>query len=133
LRKNTGLTQAELAEKLNITRTAVTKWETGKTLPDYQTLINIAKIFCVSTDYLLGLKEQDYPATKTQAELIYIIKKLDNMQTENVKGYIAGILKKEEGNKNKRSYSLEQELDEIEFTPEELSLKTAPKADKKHA
>lgn len=53
-RKNKGFTQEELADLLNITPQAVSKWESGNGLPDVSMLIPLAKILGVSTDSLLG-------------------------------------------------------------------------------
>lgn len=55
LRKTKGWTQAELARKLNITRNGVNSWEQGLSTPSPAYLVLLAKIFSVSTDYLLGL------------------------------------------------------------------------------
>lgn len=54
LRKSIGLSQKELADKLFVNQTAVSQWERGVTSPNQQTLITLAKLFNVSTDYLLG-------------------------------------------------------------------------------
>ncbi|WXR61197.1 helix-turn-helix transcriptional regulator [Peptostreptococcaceae bacterium AGR-M142] len=53
LRKELNLTQAELAERLNITRSALSLYELGKRQPDFETLNKIADFFQVTTDYLL--------------------------------------------------------------------------------
>lgn len=53
-RKKLGITQEELAEKINVTRQAVSNWENGKTEPDIETLTNIAQIFDISIDELVG-------------------------------------------------------------------------------
>ena len=53
-RKNRGLTQAQLAEALNMTSAAVSKWETGTAVPDLDTLIALADFFRVPMDDLLG-------------------------------------------------------------------------------
>jgi len=53
-RKDTGLTQEVLADKLGITFQAVSKWETGQSVPDTMLLPEIAQIFNVSVDKLLG-------------------------------------------------------------------------------
>ena len=53
-RKNKGLTQEELAELLNITPQAVSKWESESGLPDVSMLIPLAQVLGVSTDALLG-------------------------------------------------------------------------------
>ncbi|WP_461614994.1 helix-turn-helix domain-containing protein [Clostridium sp. Marseille-QA1073] len=53
LRKTKNLSQEQLAEKLNVSRQAVSKWEIGESLPDINKIIQLSKIFQVSTDYLL--------------------------------------------------------------------------------
>ena len=57
LRKNRGLTQEELAEKLGVSRQAVAKWESSLVYPDIYNLIQISKLMNVSVDYLV--KDQD--------------------------------------------------------------------------
>jgi len=54
IRRQQGLTQQDLAEKLNLTFQAISKWETAQSTPDIQQLARIAEIFHVSTDALLG-------------------------------------------------------------------------------
>lgn len=54
LRKSLHLSQAEFAEKLTVTRQAVSRWENGETVPNTDTLKLIAKTFDVSVDVLLG-------------------------------------------------------------------------------
>lgn len=53
LRRNAGLTQAELAQKLNYSDKAISKWERGESVPDVGTLKAVADCFSVSVDYLL--------------------------------------------------------------------------------
>lgn len=53
LRKAAGLTQEQLAEKLFVTRQAVSKWERDESRPDIETVVAIAELFSVSTDELL--------------------------------------------------------------------------------
>ena len=68
LRKKEGLTQAELAEKLNISRQAISKWEMGSANPDTENLLLLSKIFSVSIDYLINdtvEQDLDIHATKT--------------------------------------------------------------------
>lgn len=55
LRTSCNLTQSELAKKLNITRSSVNAWEMGISTPSTTYLIELAQLFHVSTDYLLGL------------------------------------------------------------------------------
>lgn len=54
LRKNKGLTQEELAEALYVSRTAVSKWESGRGYPNIESLKDISKFFSVSIDDLLS-------------------------------------------------------------------------------
>lgn len=53
LRKKAGMTQAELAEAVNVSRQAVSKWEMGTAVPDVENLILLGKLFSVSIDYLV--------------------------------------------------------------------------------
>ncbi len=68
LREENGIAQIELAERLHVTRQAVSRWEGGKTEPDVDTLIAIAKIFGVSLDYLCGADEVLRPEKKEEPE-----------------------------------------------------------------
>ena len=54
LRKSRGLTQEELAEQLYVSRTAISKWESGRGYPSIDSLKAIAKYFSVSVDDLLS-------------------------------------------------------------------------------
>lgn len=56
LREQSGMTQAALAKKLNVTRSAVNSWEMGISVPSTAVLIDLARLFHVSTDFLLGVK-----------------------------------------------------------------------------
>lgn len=57
LRKQKGLTQEELAEKLYVSRTAISKWESGRGYPNIESLKAIAKFFSVTVDELLSTDE----------------------------------------------------------------------------
>lgn len=57
IRKNKGLTQEELAEKLTVSRQAVAKWESGQAYPDISNLIQISNLFHVTVDYLVRDQE----------------------------------------------------------------------------
>lgn len=54
LRTKNGLSQDELAEKICVTRQAVSRWETGETIPNTETLKLLSKLFDVSINTLLG-------------------------------------------------------------------------------
>ena len=76
LRKNNNMSQEELAEKLNVSRQAVSRWESGTALPDATNLLCISKLFNVSTDYLLydEYTNAHNPSNNTDAEKIFIDK-----------------------------------------------------------
>lgn len=79
IRKDNKFTQAELAELLGITRSAVNSWEMGIALPSTQYLIRLAKIYKVSTDYLLGLDDSELidisSLKQSDKEIIYSLLK----------------------------------------------------------
>lgn len=54
LRRNKGLTQEELGDKVSVSSQAVSKWETDSSLPDVTLLVKIANIFDITVDELLG-------------------------------------------------------------------------------
>ncbi|WP_158565148.1 helix-turn-helix transcriptional regulator [Faecalibacterium sp. OF04-11AC] len=56
LREARGWTQAELARRMSITRNGVNSWEQGLSMPSPTCLVDLAKVFSVSTDYLLGVE-----------------------------------------------------------------------------
>ena len=58
LREENNLTQSALAKKLNVTRSSVNAWEMGISVPSTALLVELAKLFQVSTDYLLGLEHK---------------------------------------------------------------------------
>lgn len=60
LRKKSGWSQEDLAEKLAVSRQSVSKWETGDNIPEPAKLLSLAKIYCVSIDYLLDESQQEY-------------------------------------------------------------------------
>lgn len=57
IRTKAGLTQEQLAQKLYVTRTMVSKWERDICQPDYNTVVKIAEILSVSPDEIMSMKE----------------------------------------------------------------------------
>ncbi len=53
LRRSGGMTQEQLAERIGVTRQALSKWETGDAVPDTENVIQLARLFSVTTDSLL--------------------------------------------------------------------------------
>ena len=59
LRRKENLTQAELSQKLGLTKSVISAYENNLRLPSYDVLISISRIFKVSTDYLLGIEKRN--------------------------------------------------------------------------
>ncbi len=74
LRKQAGLSQEELAEKLGVSRQAVSKWECGESLPDTDNLITISKLYNVSLDALVGNERTEAIAQAESAEPVAVEK-----------------------------------------------------------
>ena len=79
LRKARGLNQVELADKLKVSKQAVSNWENNNILSSIEILIRIATFFGVSTDYLLGLDSRTYlEITKLSLEEISHLQQIIN-------------------------------------------------------
>ena len=81
LRKQKGLTQEELSEKLYVSRTAISKWESGKGYPSIDSLKAIAKFFSITVDELLSGEE-----------LLNIAKEEQREKEKNVRSQVYGLL-----------------------------------------
>ena len=81
LRKQKGLTQEELAETLFVSRTAVSKWESGRGYPNIDSLKAIAKLFSVTIDELLSSEE-----------VLTIAEESGNETAERLRGLVFGLL-----------------------------------------
>ncbi len=88
LRENAGISQSVLAKKLNISRSAVNAWEMGISTPTTQYVVAIAKLFHVTSDYLLGINS-DYSIrienyTEEELALVYgLIKYIDEQKSKS--------------------------------------------------
>lgn len=76
LRKKAGMSQEDLAEKLEVSRQAVSRWEAGSTLPDAVNLLKLSDLFCVSADALLrdempiaAAEQREEPAAPVQESM----------------------------------------------------------------
>lgn len=81
IRKQTGMSQEKLAEKLGVSRQAVTKWETDAGIPDIENIMAISALFDISIDELLG-KEK---AEKKQAD--YLFESITEYDIDETKRY----------------------------------------------
>lgn len=68
LRRGKGLSQEQLAEELNVSRQAISKWETGQSVPDLDKLVQLSRVFAVSIDELLGNAPKDAQPTTEEPD-----------------------------------------------------------------
>lgn len=59
LRERAGFSQAQLAKKLDVTRSSVNSWEMGLSMPTTQYVVALAKLFHVSSDFILEIESSD--------------------------------------------------------------------------
>lgn len=88
LRNAKDMTQSDLAKKLNITRSSVNAWEMGISVPSTTYIVELAQLFHVSTDYLLGLKQNSSidisELDDTEIKIIYeLIQHFSKMKKKN--------------------------------------------------
>lgn len=83
LREKAGYSQAQLAKKLDVTRSSVNAWEMGLSTPTTQYIVALSKLFHVSADYILGIEAglsvslKGY--TPEETELVFnLMKYIDN-------------------------------------------------------
>lgn len=69
LRKKHGWSQEELAEKMDVTRQSVSKWESAQSVPDIEKIIRLSELFNVSTDHLLKDNNEAYNAEEKQENI----------------------------------------------------------------
>lgn len=89
-RKRSGLSQEELAERVGVSRQAVSKWELGTALPELDKLKLLAKTFGVSTDWLLDDEQDIQQETRQEAETVV----QQRSWVEDVPGVIGKLLRR---------------------------------------
>lgn len=85
LRENLGLSQKELADRLNINRSTYARYETSSTQPDYDILDALANFYDVSVDYLLGRTNSYQTQTKEERDIAKRLKQFE-AELENSEG-----------------------------------------------
>lgn len=68
LRKKAGLSQEQMAEQMNVTRQAISKWETGEGMPDVDNLLPLARLLHTTVDYLLDEDAQAQTPKTAQSD-----------------------------------------------------------------
>lgn len=72
LRTQRGMSQDDLAEKMEVSRQSVSKWETGQSTPDLDKIIRLADLFGVSVDELVREGERPQPPEPPQPQVVYV-------------------------------------------------------------
>ena len=72
LRTQRGMSQDDLAEKLEVSRQSVSKWETAQSTPDLDKIIRLADLFGVSVDELVRDGEAPQPPEPSQPQVVYV-------------------------------------------------------------
>lgn len=89
-RKQKEFSQEYLAEKMNVSRQTISKWENGTAMPDLKKLTDLASLFDVSMDELLGTSAPDYKTSESDnAEIENLRQAFDEYKTKNKKLAIA--------------------------------------------
>lgn len=101
-RKNAGLSQEALAERIGVSRQAISKWETGEATPEVAKLLSLAKTFGVTTDWMLS-DDPELPVNETGTEPVIE----EELPTEEI----------EAGESNETQEPIIEELPPIEHEP----------------
>ncbi len=123
LRTQGGYSQELLAEKINVSRQAVSKWEQGTTLPETDKLIALSDFFHVSIDYLLrdnGDLNSDLNLAQIVIKFLASAQNMDGISKELIEIMKDGIIDDEEKIKMK---SIIETLDTLSLTIEEIKRK----------
>ena len=84
LRKEKNLTQEELAEKLYVNSRSVSRWENGRTMPDFDILIELAKFYDISIEELLNGERTEEIMEKQTEKTLYDIAEYTNSEKERL-------------------------------------------------
>lgn len=82
LRKEKKLSQEEVADKLNVTRQTVSKWETNQSTPDFDKIVPLCELFGISTEELLTGKKPETEGNKELDEVSENVKKEEKVMTK---------------------------------------------------
>lgn len=103
IRKSKGISQQKLAEALHVNQTAISQWETGKTSPNIDTAGELANIFGVSMEYLLGNESaeaknkkpaaESHELSESEWELIRLLEQVPEERKAQVLAYIEASLR----------------------------------------
>ncbi|MBE6107921.1 MAG: helix-turn-helix transcriptional regulator [Erysipelotrichaceae bacterium] len=87
LRKQRGLSQEELAYQLDVSRQAISRWETGSVYPDAPHLLKLSKLFEVSIDYLL---HDEYRSSDDLPQVQNKVRQIKEKEEKQARSYLIG-------------------------------------------
>lgn len=140
LRKSKGLTQKQLSETIYVSQKAISKWETGDGVPDLTNLVELSKIFNVSSDYILqGLGSEGVENLNSSHKRFNLVYEMDfdNIESEEVANDAINKQKKEDVLEEEKVLEEEIKNEEDENAEDEkqenASSKTQEKSKKRSA
>ncbi len=97
LREGKHISQQRLAIDLNVSQATISKYELGQADPDIPTIVQLARYFHVSADYLLEISDSkqnisDSRLSDTEKQLVFDFKRLDKIQKAKLLAYLQGLL-----------------------------------------
>lgn len=87
LRKNLGLTQEQLAERLSVNRAALANWETDRAMPDIQMVKELAGVYGVTVDSLLGREDDSFAS-----RVANVIREHEGLLNEEEERFLLGMI-----------------------------------------
>ena len=91
LRTQRGMSQDDLAEKLEVSRQSVSKWETAQSTPDLDKIIKLANLFGVTVDELVRDGERPQPPEPPEAKVIYVEREKRGLSPVQVLGVVTEV------------------------------------------
>lgn len=104
LRKLSKMTQGDLADRIDVTQSTIANWESGFRTPDVDAVVELSKVFNVSTDFLLGISDdpnEKRPAASSDSGLreqaITSLVSLTDSEFQRVLDFVAGLISSRKG------------------------------------
>ena len=102
LRKDHGLSQQDLADKLNVSIHTISSYERNRSVPDDTMKMEIAKLFDISLDYLLGLVDEPYSFHRAENCMLLPAELIEDAEKKELREYIAFLRFKRARKKQKK-------------------------------
>ncbi len=92
LRTGRKLSQGDVAERLDVSRQSVSKWETGQSVPELDKIVRLADLFGVSVDELVRDGDAPQPQPEAEKQVVYVKPRLSKVQIAGVVLLVLGLL-----------------------------------------